>query len=385
MIGKTKKGQYYFRVYYIDPITGVQKRKYLSGFTSKKEAKQKEQEFLNLIESRPSHERIFHEIAIDYLAHREPHIQVTSHKNNVRTYELYIAPVFKNKKIGEIQKLDCRRWADNIYKIDKSSKTKNEIIRLFKAVFTHAEEYFDLKLNPSRIINRAPKSFAAPENANIWSVSDFEKFISYFDENDEQGLIYKTFFTVAFWTGMRKGELQALQLQDIDHINKTIRINKSVTLKFTGEGPVIKSPKTKSSIRTISIDDNTYNLLIKLISKRDYRKPKDDEFIFCRTMMPFVPIANTTIANKMTESIKVTGVRRIRFHDLRHSHASILIGNGVNIVAVSKRLGHSSIDMTLKVYTHVLPTADQETVNMINSLQNVANENGISYNDNNDG
>lgn len=380
MIGKTKKGQYYFRVYYIDPITGNQERKYLSGFSSKKEAKQREQEFLFLLESQPSHERIFHDIAMDYLLHREPHIQETSHKNNLRNYRIYIAPIFKNKKIGDIQKLDCRRWADNLYKINKSSKTKNEIIRLFKAIFTHADEYYDLKLNPSKIINRAPKDSTIPDVASIWSVAEFEKFISYFDESNEQDLIYKTFFTVAFWTGMRRGELQALQLGDIDHIKKTIRINKSVTLKFTGQGPIIKSPKTNSSIRTISIDNNTYNLLNKLISKRNYREPSESEYVFCRIMMPYIPIANTTVANKMINAIKVTGVKRIRLHDLRHSHASILIGNGVNIVAVSKRLGHSSIDMTLKVYTHVLPTADQETITMINSLQNSANLVDFSYN-----
>ena len=79
-------------------------------------------------------------------------------------------------------------------------------------------------------------------------------------------------------------------------------------------------------------------------------------------------IAPTTIGRKFLEAKKLSGVKNIRLHDLRHSHATVLINAGVNIVAVSKRLGHSTIDQTLKTYTHLLESSDQNMMRKINEL-----------------
>ena len=109
--------------------------------------------------------------------------------------------------------------------------------------------------------------------------------------------------------------------------------------------------------------------------KNEYNKRSKEEgfnpdhFIFSRINLPCVPFSDTTIETKKRLVIKKLQLKYIRFHDFRHSHASILIGNGVDIVSVSARLGHSSVDMTLKVYTHLLPSAERKALKTINMLR----------------
>lgn len=131
----------------------------------------------------------------------------------------------------------------------------------------------------------------------------------------------------------------------------------------------IKEPKSISSIREINLNKSLNEYLLHF--KEEEMKIKgfnNDWFIFGRK----IPLAENTITRVKDRAIKKTGVKRIRLHDFRHSHASNLIANGVNIVVVSKRLGHSDINMTLSKYTHLLQKSDDElTENIERCSQNV--------------
>lgn len=370
MIGKTLNNEYYFRASYYDASTGKRIRKYQTGFKTKKEAKLVEHNFLAEATSTLSPKLTLKDVAYDYLEHRLPYIEQTSHFNNKRIFDTYIHPHFKNKIIEEISKLDCRRFVDKMASIKRATKTKNDIITLMKAVFNHAEVYFELETNPARHLKRLPKSMEESRQSSIWTIEDFSRFISYFDTTDEEEHRWATFYTVAFWTGMRRGELLAITFNDIDIINKQLSVTKAVTQKRTGLGPQLKSPKTKSSIRKISLDDKTLEMLQhEYLVKSQKKGFRLDQFIFSRTDLPYIPFSDTTIEEKKRRIIKQMNLKYIRFHDFRHSHASILIGNGVDIVSVSARLGHSSVDMTLKVYTHLLPSAERKALITINNLR----------------
>jgi len=133
-----------------------------------------------------------------------PYIELTSHFNNQRIFDTYILPHFKNKLIHDITKLDCRKFIDKLANYDRSTKTKNDILTLMKAAFNHAEEYFDLKNNPARHLKRLPKTIEDSKQSNIWTIDEFNSFISYFDLSDNDEHRWATFYTVAFWTGMRR-------------------------------------------------------------------------------------------------------------------------------------------------------------------------------------
>ena len=370
MIGKTQNNQYYFRASHYDENTGKRIRKYQGGFKTKKEAKLAEQNFLSELTQNSTPHMTLQDVAYDYLQHRLPYIEQTSHMNNKRLLDTYILPHFKNKPIDQISKLDCRRFIDKMANLDRSTKTKNDIITLMKAAFSHAEQYFDLENNPARQLKRLPKTLDDSKQSSIWTVEDFNLFISYFDLKDAEDHRWATFYSLAFWTGMRRGELLGLTFEDLDIVNKQISITKSVSQKRTGQAVYVKSPKTSSSIRKVSLDDKTLEMLKKEYLLQSQKKGfKPTQFIFSRTDSPNIPFADTTIENKKRKVIKDLNLKYIRFHDFRHSHASILIGNGVDIVSVSARLGHSSVDMTLKVYTHLLPSAERKALITINTLR----------------
>ena len=133
------------------------------------------------------------------------------------------------------------------------------------------------------------------------------------------------------------------------------------TIKHNKQG--VRAPKTASSVRKIKLDKYTLEILKPLLAK-------DGPYLFG----DFEPLGITTIQRAFDKAIAAANadghpLKKIRIHGLRHSHATILINNGVNIVAVSKRLGHSDINMTLKVYTHLLEKNADELVDKLEELK----------------
>jgi integrase len=177
-------------------------------------------------------------------------------------------------------------------------------------------------------------------------------------------------FALAIGTGMRQGELLGLQWPDIDFERGTITVKRS--LAQLKKEFVLKEPKTKASRRTISLPP------FVLAALRDHRKGMLAEgnihaTVFCTKTGTFIAKSNlirqtfrsvirrtNEAAKKEAEEKKTepTILPEIRFHDLRHTHATMLLSQGASLKAVSQRLGHSRVEMTLKVYAHVLPTDD---------------------------
>ena len=159
-------------------------------------------------------------------------------------------------------------------------------------------------------------------------------------------------FEILYWCGLRLGELLALTAADFDFDKSTVRINKSYQ-RIGGED-IVTDPKTAKSIRTVQMPD----FLAEEI--KDYIKSLygmgNDERIF--------PISKNYLHREMSRGCKATGVKRIRIHDLRHSHVSLLIEMGFSAVAIADRVGHESIDITYR-YAHLFPTTQQEIANKL--------------------
>ena len=166
-------------------------------------------------------------------------------------------------------------------------------------------------------------------------------------------------YKLLFWTGLRIGEARALKIDDIDFNNKTISVTKTYT-HLKGKD-VITTPKSKESIRKIKIDDILAKDIKEYLDKARYIL--DDNFIFRYHKLHYLEVFKTI-------SLKVTS-KDLRLHDLRHSHASFLINNGVDVLLISKRLGHSNTAMTLNVYSHLYSNKENEAINIINKLKGV--------------
>lgn len=184
-------------------------------------------------------------------------------------------------------------------------------------------------------------------------------------------------FITLFNTGMRLGEALALCWYDLK--NSEISITKSHTKQTEKGSYEIKIPKNNSSIRSVAINASLNSLLLdqKKSSQNKDANFSENDFIFGGKK----PLARTTVERKKNEAIERSGVKKIRIHDFRHSHATILINSGMNIVSVSRRLGHSDINMTLRVYTHLLHKKDMKLLDFLeesshNSSQ-FDSENGV--------
>ena len=180
---------------------------------------------------------------------------------------------------------------------------------------------------------------AKADEMQIWTREEYQKFSDCLINKRISWLA----FQILFWTGIRIGELLALTFADVDFEGKTIRINKSYQ-RLKGRD-IITPPKTPKSNRMVSIPQ----FLVDDI--QDYKEslydPQPDDRV--------IPVAKTFLEKEMIRGVKQSGVKKIRIHDLRHSHASLLIELGFSVKEIAERLGHENVETTLNIYSHLYP------------------------------
>lgn len=311
---------------------------------------------------------MLHDFIDDYLKKGVKNVTFGTIQTKKAIFNNLIKPNFPDKNFFSITEIDCRNFRERIELLDYSTRYKNIILSMFKSLFKYAKKYYKLKNDPSYVIEPFKRSFEEKmkqrekELSRVWQVDEFNQFIKYV--NNET---HEAFFITLFYTGMRLGEIQALTWKDFK--NGELQIVKSLTTKTQDKSYAIKEPKSTSSIRNIQVGKNLEMYLNKYKEKQS-KIPgfNEDWFMFGNLK----PLAKTTITREKDRAIKEAGVKRISIHDFRHSHASNLIANGINIVAVSKRLGHSNVEMTLRVYTHLIKTTEDQLLTYIDeSSQNL--------------
>lgn len=160
------------------------------------------------------------------------------------------------------------------------------------------------------------------------------------------------------FAGLRAGEVGSLMWNDIDFENHTIYINKTLGIDENGKS-IIKPPKTEKSRRKLKIDDQT------IIELEELKKiTGHQEMVFYSKRKDTTLIKSSAIGNRLRRFFKkFPELRPITPHGLRHTHASILFRKGVPPKIVQKRLGHTTVEMTLNVYIHVMPEDDNKFIN----------------------
>lgn len=164
-------------------------------------------------------------------------------------------------------------------------------------------------------------------------------------------------FEILYWCGIRLGELLALTAEDFDFEKKTLRINKSYQ-QIKGKD-VITTPKTRKSNRVLTLPDFLVDEMQDYISRLPYLKVDDRVFT----------ITKSGLHHEMDRGCRETGVKRIRVHDLRHSHVSMLIEMGFSAVDIANRVGHESVKVTYR-YAHMFPNKDLMIAKKLNISRN---------------
>lgn len=306
------------------------------------------------------------QLFFSYEEYIKKNLKPSSIRKTTDNYLLHIKPFFGIKQINNLTTKDILDFHDYLDKKTIEIKTDNQkrskgihyLSITFKqsihvtlvSLLNFGCKYFNLEKNVASIVGNYKK----PKGSNIkklcfLTVDEFNRFIE-FEKNE----IYKDFYTVLFYTGMRRGELVALKYDNINFQKKEINIKYSINLK-NGNNETV--PKTDKSNRTIKMLDIVYNTLLK------YNHCKDD-FIF-----GIDNIKATTLQRKCDKNCKLANINKnIRIHDFRHSFASMCIDKGVPIEVISNYLGHESISTTLDTYGHLYPNSQNKLIQILNDF-----------------
>lgn len=223
-------------------------------------------------------------------------------------------------------------------------------LRLVKLTLSQAVDWGLLAFNPAARV-RAPRRPRAV--LQVWTPAEASIFLR--TCQGYQPRLYALFY-LALTTGLRRGELLGLHWHDIDLDRGELFVRGSVVQ--CGARAVLSEPKTPSSCRCVLLSPDTVMVLRahhvqQAHEQRQWKlcTPAETGLVFPSTVGRFqLPCTLVKIFHKLT---KLAGVRRIRFHDLRHTAASLLVRQGVPIKAVAERLGHADASITMRVYTHV--------------------------------
>ena len=173
------------------------------------------------------------------------------------------------------------------------------------------------------------------------------------------------FFNIAFYTGLRKGEIHALRWSDID--NKSLSVTRSIAQKLH-KRDVETPPKNKPSIRTVKMPSPLIRKLKQHKKRQQELSNFNEDDRICGGERC---LRDTTIQKRNELYSSLAGVKRIRIHDFRHSHASLLANKRINIQAIADRLGHGNTKETWNTYSHLYPEEKDKAVAVLNTVENL--------------
>jgi integrase len=208
------------------------------------------------------------------------------------------------------------------------------------------------------LIQRNPADAVTPPKAHKPEIQTWDEYeICRFLETTKESTYYPIFY-LALFTGLRRSELLALRWQDVDSIYCQIYVSRSMHHLKTGE-LIFRQPKSTKGNRTVALSPSTIEMLREYREKRAaeavmLEKPiTDNDLVFCHPNGS--PLLPDTISHAWDKAVRRAGLRVIRLHDARHTHASYMLKQGIHPKVVQERLGHSSIQVTLDTYSHVAP------------------------------
>lgn len=349
-----KTGKWLIQYRYTD-WQGKRRKSTKRGFATKREAEEWLRNFL--IKQKADFDMKFEDFWKMYYADIETRLREHTMRTKKYIVELKILPYFGNKRVNDITAADIRQWQNELIKMGYSPTYLKTINNQLSAIFNYAVRYYDLKSNPCAKAGSMGKSKA--EEMDFWIGEEFRKFI---DSVMNKRLSYMAFMTL-YWTGMRLGELLALNPKDVDLEKRTISITKSY--QRLGKKDVITPPKTPKSKRVITIPE------FLAADIKDYM----DSLYDLQENDRLFPITKYYLEHEMQRGIKESGVKRIRVHDLRHSHASMLIELGFSPLEIANRLGHEKVETTLNTYAHLYPNKQTKLAERLDSeYKGICNE-----------
>lgn len=332
---KDKNGKWYCKFYYKD-YSGESRQKKKSGFALRKDALAWERDFIE------NHAAVNNDISLDalvnkYLVDLKARARKASYERFLSMANYHIFGVF-NCSASEVTPLMVKEWQYVLKDKGLAPNTIRRTVALLSSIFNWGISFCGLQKNPVKVAKHV-----VPKEKREYVILTKQQY----EQLEFPGAEYKVFFDVLFYTGLRFGECLALTIGDIE--GKNISVTKSRDKKN-----VIAAPKTQNSIRNVLMPKFLADEVQEHI-KTMYKAEKGD-LLF--------NISRSTATRNFKAALRKCGFPEMRIHDLRHSHASMMIELGCNILLVAERLGDTP-ETALSIYSHLYPGKQEEFVSMI--------------------
>ena len=344
------RGTWYVMVRYQD-WTGERKQKCKRGFGTKREAQEWERSFQ--MQTSGDLDMSFEAFTELYTKDVKPRLKENTWLTKENIIQKKILPYFGKRKISEITTKDVIAWQNELlaYRDEKRKSYSATYLKTLhnqlSTIFNHAVRFYELRSNPAA--KAGNMGAEGRKEMLFWTKAEYQRFA---DAMMDKPISYYA-FEMLYWCGIREGELLALTPGDFDFEKQTVSISKSYQ-RIKGQD-VITDPKTAKSNRVIQMPAFLCEEMEDYIKSLYAVEPTDRIFA----------VTKSYLHREMDRGAKEAGVKRIRIHDLRHSHISLLIDMGFTALAIADRMGHESIDITYR-YAHLFPTRQAEMADKLN-------------------
>lgn len=282
-----------------------------------------------------------------------PRIRETTMNNKRYIIDGKIKPYFGSLRMEDIRSIDIVRWQNKLMQAKRpngeaySPTYLRTINNQLTAILNHAARYYGLTPNPSvRTVKMGAKE---AKEMQFWTKEEYLRFSEAMQEKPRSFVM----FEILYWTGVRCGELLALRPESFNFEKLEMRIDSSYA-RLNGRD-IISDPKTPKSVRTIKIPEFLAEEVAEYIEEHPGVGPGERLF----------PASKHMLAHEMKRGCRETGVKRIRIHDIRHSHVSLLIDMGFTVLAIAERMGHEATDITFR-YAHLFPNVQESMAAALN-------------------
>lgn len=352
----------------IDPVTGKKKYTTKRGFKSLQEAKKAYNRLMVQVEENDvvtNSQRLFSELADEWFEQYKNTVRESTYVAQKLAYKKHIFPLFGNLKISRISIPYCQKQVNHWYSYYKKY---SNLIGLTSSVFKYALSLRLIRSNPMDAVIRPKRKKRIDEERYSAPYYEKEELLEFLEiAKNYPDPIYPIFRILAF-TGLRKGELLALRWKDIDFEKSTLSVKQTLAtcdkweIKF-------QVPKTEKSLRTISIDSETLQVIKRWqLKQKEYFlkmgiKPTKDGEQLLFVSEENKPLYLDYVNHNLKIIINENNLKRITPHGFRHTHCSLLFESGASLKEVQVRLGHTDIKTTMDIYTHVTKKQTEETAN----------------------
>ena len=301
-----------------------------------------------------------------YEVYMEPRLRATTKDLYSGYIRNHIVPSIGSIRLDKLTTIQLQRFYNDLQKNGRIQKyphieLKNKGLssRMVRSIHTVLHNCLELAVAERLILVNPAKGCKLPKMEKVeMKVLPQEQIGAYLAEANRRGLL--AMFYLELTTGLRRGELLALLWTDLDVQERTISVTKQV-YRINGE-LVVSRPKTHNAVRTLSIPQQAVDLLIE-----EHEKHPHSPYLFMspKTGTMYDPDAVRSMHDRILEKI---GAEHIRFHDLRHTFATLSLKNGVDVKTLSGALGHFSAGFTLNTYTHVTPQMRERAADTIGQV-----------------